>query len=170
MTPENPSAATRRDWYPVARAVDLDRPQRVTLLGRRLVAFRTADGRPRVLPDRCQHRGGALHRGAVIGDSIECPYHGWQWRGSDGQCVYIPSNGPSAPIPKAAVIGAFPVVERYGLIWTCIVDPLAGSPLEAERFFESEELTRQLVQHIQRRLQGSEHEPSIGSIAFRAAM
>ena len=85
MTPENPSAATRRDWYPVARAVDLEPPQQVTLLGRRLVAFRTADGRPRVLLDRCLHRGGTLHRGAVIGESIECPYHGWQWRGADGR-------------------------------------------------------------------------------------
>ena len=106
MTPENPSAATRHDWYPVARAVDLEHPQQVTLLGRRLVAFRTADGRPRVLLDRCLHRGGTLHRGAVIGDSIECPYHGWQWRGADGQCVYIPPNGRSAPIPKAARIAA----------------------------------------------------------------
>ena len=124
MTPETRTAALRRGWYPVARAVDLDRPQQATLLGRRLVAFRTADGRPRVLPDRCLHQGGALHRGAVIGDSIECPYHGWQWRGADGRCVYIPPNGRSAPIPKAAVIGAFPAVEHNGLIWTYIADPI----------------------------------------------
>jgi phenylpropionate dioxygenase-like ring-hydroxylating dioxygenase large terminal subunit len=128
MTPETRTAALRRGWYPVARAVDLDRPQQATLLGRRLVTFRTADGRPRVLPDRCLHRGGALHLGAVIGDSIECPYHGWQWRGADGQCVYIPSNGPSAPIPKTAAIGAFPAVERYGLVWTSVGDPLTGPP------------------------------------------
>jgi hypothetical protein len=50
--------------------------------------------------------------------------------------------------------------------------PLAGSPsaLEPARFFEREEVTRQLVQHIQRRLQGSEREPSIGAIDFQAAM
>jgi phenylpropionate dioxygenase-like ring-hydroxylating dioxygenase large terminal subunit len=98
------------------------------LLGRHLVVFRTADGQPRVLPDRCLHRGGALHRGAVVGDSVECPYHGWQWRGADGRCIYIPSNGPSAPIPKTAAIGAFPAVERYGLVWTCVGDPLTGPP------------------------------------------
>jgi phenylpropionate dioxygenase-like ring-hydroxylating dioxygenase large terminal subunit len=128
MTPQSRMAALRRGWYPIARAVDLDRPRQATLLGRRLVTFRSADNRPRVLPDRCLHRGGALHLGAVIGDSIECPYHGWQWRGADGHCVYIPSNGPSAPIPKAAVIDAFPAVERYGLVWTCIGDPLTGPP------------------------------------------
>jgi len=118
--------ALRRGWFPVARAVDLDRPRKATVHGRRLVAFRTADGQPRVLADRCLHRGGTLHLGVVVGDSIECPYHGWQWRGVDGQCVHIPSNGPPAPIPKAAVIGAFPAVERYGLIWTCVGDPLTG--------------------------------------------
>jgi phenylpropionate dioxygenase-like ring-hydroxylating dioxygenase large terminal subunit len=128
MTSEMRTAALRRGWYPVARAVDLDRPRQAMLLGRRLLAFRTADGQPRVLPNRCLHRGGALHLGAVVGDSIECPYHGWQWRGADGQCVYIPSNGPSAPIPKAAVIAAFPAVERYGLVWTCVGVPLTGPP------------------------------------------
>src|SRR3981081_4739440 len=122
------AAALRRAWFPVARAVDLDKPRQAPLLGRRLVVFRTADGEPCVLPDRCLHRGGALHRGAVVDDSIECPYHGWQWRGSDGQCGYIPSHGPAAPVPKAAVIGAFPAVERFALIWTCIGDPVAGPP------------------------------------------
>ena len=126
MTPETRTAAPHRGWYPVARSVDLENPRAVTLFGRRLVAFRTADGRPRVLSDRCLHRGGPLHRGAVIGDSIECPYHGWQWRGADGQCVYIPSLGQSAPIPKSAVIGAFPAVERFGQIWTCVGDRLKG--------------------------------------------
>ncbi|MDT5337610.1 MAG: hypothetical protein QOD90_3115 [Mycobacterium sp.] len=128
MNSNTRTAALRRGWFPVARSVDLDHPRKTTLLGRRLVAFRTADGQPRVLPDRCLHRGGALHLGAVVDDSIECHYHGWQWRGTDGQCVYIPPNGSSAPIPKAAVIGAFPVVERYGLVWTCVGDPLTGPP------------------------------------------
>jgi phenylpropionate dioxygenase-like ring-hydroxylating dioxygenase large terminal subunit len=132
MTPETRCAALRRGWYPVARTLDLDRPRQAMLLGRRLVVFRTLDGYPRVLPDRCLHRGGALHRGAVIGDSIECPHHGWRWRGADGQCVYIPSHGPPTPIPQASVIEAFPAVERYGLVWTCIGDPLTGPPHLAE--------------------------------------
>jgi phenylpropionate dioxygenase-like ring-hydroxylating dioxygenase large terminal subunit len=146
MISEKHTAALRRGWYPVARAVDLDRPQRATLLGRRLVTFRGADGHPYILPDRCLHRGGALHLGTVVGDAIECPYHGWRWRGADGQCVYVPSNGPSAPIPKAAVIGAFPVVERYGLIWTCVGDPLTGPPDLPE--LESLEMTSAAIEPV----------------------
>jgi len=40
------------------------------------------------------------------------------------------------------------------LLLSADADPLAGSPsaLETARFFEREELTRQLLQHIQRRL------------------
>ena len=58
------------------------------------------------------------------------------------------------------------------LLLSADADPLAGSPsaLATARFFEREELARQLVQHIQRRLQGSEYDPSIGSVALRAAM
>ncbi len=62
--------ALRRGWFPVARAVDLDRPSQATVHGRRLVAFRSADGQPRVLADRCLHRGGALHGGAVVGAAL----------------------------------------------------------------------------------------------------
>jgi cholesterol 7-dehydrogenase len=28
--------------------------------------------------------------GRVVGDCLECPFHGWQFRGSDGQCTKIP--------------------------------------------------------------------------------
>ena len=28
--------------------------------------------------------------GRVKGDCLECPFHGWQFRGSDGQCNHIP--------------------------------------------------------------------------------
>jgi phenylpropionate dioxygenase-like ring-hydroxylating dioxygenase large terminal subunit len=123
MTSGTQVSELRRGWFPVARGVDLDCPRRATLFGRRLVVFRSADGDPRVLPDRCLHRGGELHRGAVLGDAIECPYHRWQWRGTDGRCVFIPSDGSSAPIPNTAVIGAYPAVECFGLVWTCVGAP-----------------------------------------------
>ena len=107
-------------WYPVLRGVDLGRPRQVRLLGRRLVVFRAADGAPRVLTDRCLHRGGELHRGIVTGDCIECPYHGWKFRGTDGRCVHVP--GRTAAIPTSAAIRVFPAVELHGLVWTHISD------------------------------------------------
>lgn len=39
----------------------------------------------------CPHLGANLAAGGrVLGDCIECPFHGWQFQGSDGKCVRIP--------------------------------------------------------------------------------
>ena len=127
MTPRSAVDQLNDGWYPVARSRDLDTPCPAVLLGRRLVAFRGDDGSARVLPDRCLHRGGSLHRGAVIGDAIECPYHGWRWRGSDGSCVGVPAESAAANRTVGA-LAALPAVDRYGLIWTCLGEPAAGPP------------------------------------------
>lgn len=118
----------RRAWYPVARSVDIESPQAAELLGVPLVAFRTEDGRAAVTARRCLHRGGDLAAGRVVGDSIECPYHGWRYRGDTGRCVAIPAMGPDARIPANAEIASYPAEERYGLVWTCVGDPLVGVP------------------------------------------
>jgi ankyrin repeat protein len=79
------------------------------------------------------------------------------------------NNRGQTPLAGAVFKNDTRIIE---LLLSADADPLAGSPsaLETARFFEREELARQLVQHKQRRLQESEHGPSIGSIAFRAAM
>ena len=81
-------------WYPVARADEVtnEAPVRARILGLDFVTFRDAEGRAHVLSDTCIHRGGALGRGTVKGDYVECPYHGWQFNGA-GQCTFIPSLG-----------------------------------------------------------------------------
>jgi phenylpropionate dioxygenase-like ring-hydroxylating dioxygenase large terminal subunit len=89
------------------------RPLSRDLFGRRLVAFRTSDGRPCVLDARCSHLGADLGRGCVVGDAIQCPFHQWEY-GSDGRCVHIPVTDE---IPSTARQAVFPVVERHGLLF-----------------------------------------------------
>jgi nitrite reductase/ring-hydroxylating ferredoxin subunit len=36
------------------------------------------------LHDQCAHAGGPLAEGTVVGDTIECPWHGSRFRLSDG--------------------------------------------------------------------------------------
>lgn len=44
-----------------------------------------------VLDAYCPHLGANLGIGGLVkGDCIECPFHLWAFRGSDGQCVNIP--------------------------------------------------------------------------------
>jgi len=124
--------ALRRTWQAVARPADLlDGPLAVKLLGEHLVLWRDLDGRAAAAFDRCPHREAPLSKGAVIAGCIECPYHGWRFDPS-GACVLVPSAGPGAPIPPKARLGSVHVAERYGLIWLCLDEPVAGIPEIAE--------------------------------------
>jgi phenylpropionate dioxygenase-like ring-hydroxylating dioxygenase large terminal subunit len=138
-TSEEVSLALRHCWQPVARVRDLERgPQRSVLLGEALSVFLTESGMPAVVSDRCAHRGASLSMGKVEGDSIQCPYHGWEWAGADGACTRIPSLPDQGQIPPRAKIPAFPVREQWGLVWTVLAEPLGEPPdlpwFDAERW------------------------------------
>ncbi len=130
--PEQVLRALRRAWFPVARVADLDRPQAATLLDEPLVAFRTEGGRPAVTARRCPHRGGDLARGEVVGEALACPYHGWRYSAADGVCRHIPALGEGGRIPPGARVASHPVRERYGLLWTCVGDPVVDVPAMPE--------------------------------------
>lgn len=56
-----------------------------------MVVFRGQDGKAYVMDAYCPHLGANLAVGGrVVGNCIECPFHGWQFRGEDGRCVRIP--------------------------------------------------------------------------------
>jgi phenylpropionate dioxygenase-like ring-hydroxylating dioxygenase large terminal subunit len=124
-------------WYPVVMSKDLqDAPQRVRILAQDLVAFRDGKGAARVLSNTCTHRGGSLSGGKIRGDHIQCPYHGWQFDGA-GVCQKIPSLGSGAKIPARTRVDAYPVTEKYGIVFAFLGDlPAAERPpmLEVPEF------------------------------------
>jgi nitrite reductase/ring-hydroxylating ferredoxin subunit len=125
---EEVARALRRCWQPVARVMDLaDGPCRAVLLGEPLAVFLAADGTPVVVSDRCPHRGASLSLGAVVGDSVQCPYHGWEWDGT-GACTRIPSLADQTQVPTAARIETYPARERWGLVWAALEEPLGEPP------------------------------------------
>lgn len=109
-------AILARQWFPIARVVDLaEKPMAVTLLDLPLVVYR-AGQTIRVGRDLCPHRGLPLSLGWVEGEEIVCAYHGLRY-GPDGQCRKIPAHPEAVPSPRLKV-GMFEAVERYGLVWT----------------------------------------------------
>lgn len=120
--------ALRHCWQPVARLEDLeDGPQRAVLLDEPLAVFLTERGEAAVVADRCAHRGALLSMGRVCGESIQCPYHGWEWSG-DGACTRVPSLADQGQIPPLARIPSYPCRVHWGLVWTTLEEPLADVP------------------------------------------
>lgn len=114
-------------WHPIATCDEVtEAPQRFTLLGTDLVAFRTSSG-VSVFTDLCIHRGVALSLGFIEDEILHCGYHGWAYDGS-GACVRIPSLPEGSPIPPKARAITHRVQERYGLVWVSMADSEATIP------------------------------------------
>ena len=93
-------------WYPAGESSNLtDKPLKVQMLGLWFVLCRDSEGRAHCVHNTCTHRGGSLGDGKVVGDCIQCPYHGWKFNGA-GDCERIPSLGPLAKVPTRARIDA----------------------------------------------------------------
>jgi len=112
-------------WYPACTTTELqEKPLALKMLGLRFAAFRDSDGNAHVVSDTCVHRGGSLSKGWVEKDCIVCPYHGWQY-GGDGKCTKIPTQKSGSP-PGRAKVDAYPVEERYGIVFAFLGDMPEG--------------------------------------------
>ncbi|MDB5410396.1 MAG: uncharacterized protein JWL84_5308 [Rhodospirillales bacterium] len=89
----------RNAWYVAASAREIGRtPFRRVLLDEPVVLFRTLSNAPVALFDRCPHRMAPLSRGLLVGDTLQCGYHGLRFDRA-GTCVHNPHPGPT---PSAA--------------------------------------------------------------------
>lgn len=98
-------------WQPVLLSRRLRRkPVGVTVAGAQIALFRTSDGQPAAVSDVCPHRRLKLSAGNVIGDRLQCKYHGWTF----DAC----GNGESPAAPKMTTCTtSYDVREEHGLVW-----------------------------------------------------
>ena len=113
-----PFPAYPNSWYAVAWSHEVGRKahRSVHYFGRDLVLFRGDDGKVAAIDAICPHLGAHLGAGGkVVGNSIECPFHGWRFDGG-GACIAIPY---AERIPSRARVRSWPVREENGqvLIW-----------------------------------------------------
>src|SRR5690606_21251572 len=109
----------RRYWQPVALAEELDGPRPVKgvkLLGQDLVLFRDDNGKLGLLDRDCPHRGADLAYGRLEDGGLRCAFHGWLFN-VEGKCLETPAEPANSRFKDSIQQGAYPVVERGGIIF-----------------------------------------------------
>ena len=124
----------RNAWYVAAWAHELAAGQVLgrTILGEPVVVYRTAEGKPAALEDRCPHRFAPISMGKVVGgDKIKCPYHGLELD-TAGMCVHNPHGAKN--IPSRATVRSYPIVERHHALWIWTGDPAKADAARIPNF------------------------------------
>ena len=115
----------RNAWYVAAWDKEITEGLHTKkILNEDIVFYRRQDGRVVALEDACPHRKLPLSMGRLHGDQLECGYHGLTFDCS-GSCVKAP--GMERP-PSGAKVRAYPVEERYGLLWIWMGDAALANP------------------------------------------
>lgn len=142
-------------WFQVLYSHQLKVGQSLPLeyFGRELVIFRTESGQAKVLDAYCPHMGAHLGYGIrdqagggsrVVGESIVCPFHGWQFNG-EGECTGIPYANRVPPRVERCekLIPSWQVRELNQCIYVWYhpdnIDPLFDPPEIAEAALNAED-------------------------------
>jgi vanillate O-demethylase monooxygenase subunit len=129
-------------WYCTALSTELStKPIARVICGVPLVLFRTESGRAAVLEDRCSHRQAPLSMGVVVGEEIQCVYHGFVFD-TAGTCTHIPHQDA---VPTRACITAYPTAERWGYVWIWWGDAARADPARIPDLPWTAEATRSSV-------------------------
>lgn len=124
--PEAFAPLVRNAWYVVAECKDLGRDLRhITALSEPLVMYRTEAGEAVVLDDRCAHRRFRLSKGKLVGDAVQCGYHGFTYD-KTGACIWAPTLRTK---PKFGV-RRYPSAERGPWVWAWFGDPTKADPAD----------------------------------------
>jgi phenylpropionate dioxygenase-like ring-hydroxylating dioxygenase large terminal subunit len=114
----------RNHWYAAGFPDEIGRSLLGrTFLGDDVLLFRREDGTPIALENRCAHRRLPLTMGKLVGDAVQCGYHGLLYDHA-GACIKIPGQ---ASVPNVR-LRAYPLVERHRYVWIWMGDPAAADP------------------------------------------
>jgi len=81
--------------------------------GDRPIAICNVEGRLHAIEGTCPHRGAPLGHGALHGNTVVCPFHGWEFDCRDGRY----DLNPNLHLPT------FPVEVREGEIFVDVPQP-----------------------------------------------
>tara|TARA_R110002073_G_scaffold164234_2_gene320388 strand:- start:693 stop:1814 length:1122 start_codon:yes stop_codon:yes gene_type:complete len=111
----------RNAWYVAAWSYEVDKALfERTIIGESILIYRKPDGTPVAMSNACPHRFAPLHRGKLLGDIVECPYHGLRYD-TTGACVHNPHG--NGKVPRRARTRVYPLVEIHDMLWIWMGDP-----------------------------------------------
>jgi phenylpropionate dioxygenase-like ring-hydroxylating dioxygenase large terminal subunit len=124
----------RNAWYVAAWSSEVSNSFFTRrILDEPVLMYRMSDGTPVALLDRCAHKLVPLSMGRLVGDRVQCGYHGLEYDCS-GKCVRVPGQ---ERIPPQAKVRSFPLEERYNALWIWMGEPDLADPaliIDIERF------------------------------------
>lgn len=111
-----PLSMTPTGWFQVAWSdeIAVGAVHRMKYFGQEMIAWRAESGQLTVMNAYCEHLGAHLgFGGSVVGEVLQCPFHGWQWN-QEGRNVCIPyEDRPN----RGRRITTYPVVERNSSVY-----------------------------------------------------
>ena len=126
MTASNSNPAyPYQQWWIAAYSSEVGREiTGRTILDKRIILYRTDAGDVVALAGHCPHRSFPLEKGRLVGDAVQCGYHGFTYD-SSGRCIRIPSQ---EEVQDNCWLRRYPTDERGGLVWIWTGDPGAVDP------------------------------------------
>ncbi len=107
-----------RGWHVIALSQELAAGEIKALhyFNQEWVLFRGEKGKAVLLDAYCPHLGAHLAAtgSSVVGDTIKCPFHGWQFD-CTGACTHIP-YAKKIPERAKSALQSWPIVEHSGFI------------------------------------------------------
>ena len=93
-------------WYVIAWGEEVGRQILArTVCNESIILYRTAEGKVAALENACCHRQLPLAMGKLVGDNVQCGYHGLTFDPT-GKCVRVPGES-AVPLGSCACTAAW---------------------------------------------------------------
>lgn len=127
-------------WHPVALSAEVgSEPLAVQVAGQQWALVRI-DGVVVAFDDACPHRRARLSAGQLVGQTLQCSYHGWRFT-ADGTCVAIPALEEGASVPaRATLTRPYQVTESDGFVWLAPREPRAAVPVLSSPLYDGADI------------------------------
>jgi phenylpropionate dioxygenase-like ring-hydroxylating dioxygenase large terminal subunit len=114
---DSPNENGELTWYPIGLPGDFNSytPKRITIRDVNYSIWKDKNNTYYALRDACSHQGASLSKGCIRNNKITCPYHGYEFDGSNGNLTSIPYY--TTKYNDNFNMNYYNVIEKKGLVF-----------------------------------------------------